>query len=536
MQQAQTNLHKCRYADLGSNVLPDNTKMCLVNLDSGARNNLNFFYAWGDLSTAPCALVPSSSAMCGSVGGQGNVVVGVDVARSVFARRRLLSDGTPLPPGANASLGTNFHHRHPPRPLTLTEVRARKIRALQEEAAAYEGWEHVAEPCRSLLGALKASPDAMPMGVLDLQTAQDCLFWRNTARDTMVALNITTLGDHNDHLLMSVTDFVSVASQKGMLRSLVRWDILTHVVKQLPIYAKLAVLWENAMLSAVAVHVEKLFMLHNYTAIAAKAAGLLTKEEREFLHYIDKHQNTTELLLPFMMQSMHGNAPIAALEKKGPPAARRAENSRQSAEEPVPPPPPSQQQQRRYTRGRRKLLQNGEGLDDPIAAFSTLTASMQSFANVPLEDTIAETWLQGPGWPPRFTYWEREDPCVLGQSLVDSAVDAVIVLKEYYTGPVFNKRVAKPPWDLQHNLPKLYNGTPAVDETQQTYTIERQRLQRRVEAENSNDPAVQYFEFFGNGILKNIFGITPESIRNFFTTGKGIPRDCLLYTSPSPRD
>ena len=291
---------------------------------------------------------------------------------------------------------------------------------------------------------------------------------------------------------MSLTDFVSVASHKGVLRNLLRWDLVKFAFKRLPIYEKLQVLVESTALSVGAVAVERMYRMHNYSALANLTRSALSREQRDFVHFVEEHENVTRLLLPFMVQPVNGFAPTPIVAAAAPgETAEKGEAGQQQQQQP--PPEPELNFVRRRRRGQpapnaRKLLQDLPE-DDPISAYSTLTASIESFSNIPLEDTIAETWLEGPGWPPRFTYWEQEDPCVLGRGLVDAAVDSVVVLREYYTGPAYKDRVDKPPWDLKHNFPKVYNGTPPVNETQRGYNVERQRLERRINSENSEPVA-----------------------------------------------
>eukprot|EP00282_Hemiselmis_andersenii_P025839 CAMPEP_0172002764 /NCGR_PEP_ID=MMETSP1041-20130122/3581_1 /TAXON_ID=464988 /ORGANISM="Hemiselmis andersenii, Strain CCMP439" /LENGTH=121 /DNA_ID=CAMNT_0012656501 /DNA_START=256 /DNA_END=621 /DNA_ORIENTATION=- len=100
-------------------------------------------------------------------------------------------------------------------------------------------------------------------------------------------------------------------------------------------------------------------------------------------------------------------------------------------------------------------------------------------------------------------------------------MDTVGVLKEYYTKD-YAACFTTPQWDLRSNLPRFYNGHPPVESTRRTFKIDSRR-----DEVPPDDIITYFFDWIAENILDRLLGITPESIRHFFSTGKDIPRDQL---------
>lgn len=498
--QQQTPLMSCNNVGLS---MPDPSQMCAVNLDLGTRNFMATVYQWELLATAPCATVSPSTAYCYTVPGYGKLVVGHTLAggfqlsgrRLLEAPRRFLWPlvGNTTPPAAAAAPGDTL----------LSSIKS------------FESWTSVGEPCRSLVAQHLRDPALG--GVSDRRALEGCVHWRRVGRDAIGIFNLTLVGDEGDSFLLSMEDFARVVSAKGVLRSLLRWDLVGYLVRAFPSFAAAEDIVRAVLHHVGALRLERLVNIHNVSRFEDLAKhNNLTEEERAFVSNLQYQYNLTQAWLPFMMMASATvvGPPNASATAVGPPNASAKNTTTTATASPM--------GGRRRGRGRRKLL--AQPADDPITVYSALTATIQGFSDIPLDDTLAETWLEGPfGWPPRFTYFAQNDSCVALTSLRDAMVDTVGVLKKYYVDD-FALRFQQPSWSIQKSLPKFYDGTPASNETS-SFRLERER--RQAAGGSGTDWVVLFYEFVGETLLEDGLGITPESIANFFTTGKGVSRDQL---------
>lgn len=540
----------------------DNTRLCAVKLDVGARSSQERYYAWEELATAPCALVGSSTSRCAQVPGKGNYVVGMEVnsgnlrsardvalgaidfveglgsAANTFAarvggggRRRLLMHG-------NGTISDNG--------MDEGARMATRVRILQQMVATFEQWEHVAEPCRSLAVMLKGG--VATLGPVDVQRAESCLFWRNTARAAAGALNMTYLNDENDHVFMSVEDFVHVAAKRGVLRSLLRMDLVHFVVQRLPLYRKLQELYRNVLLSAVGMHVDRLLRIYNYTSILAKVAENgtmgLTIAERDVLAFVEGHNNVTQLLLPFMDASVgRGVAdPVVAtggsdvekttggMYKPDPVVVLGKSNAGQGAAAGGGADAGENTARQKAAAGSKRQGRNLLQVDDPVTTFSTLTSTVSGYSDIPLSDTLAATWLAGPSWPPNVDVWNGDNSCAIGRGLVDVGIDSVLVLDKFYRVNYLEQRLAAPNWDIRANLPAMSTGGNTSAPGNASFGVERERLARRAANADTGDVVVWYFEFFTKNVLEGAFGITPEGVAGFFSMDRSPATGESSYT------
>lgn len=155
--------------------------ICAVNLDPHVSNQVLKSMDWGSLAVAPCAIVPAGKTYCYEVGKYGPLAVGLGVSdTALFGRRRLLLDSNvdPVLQLEDYLLSNSTHED--------------MHTALADGIASFEHWNSTAAPCSSLVAAHMREQDTR-MGVMDLITLKQCLYWRTVANRTIHAHNLTIL-------------------------------------------------------------------------------------------------------------------------------------------------------------------------------------------------------------------------------------------------------------------------------------------------------------------------------------------------------
>lgn len=180
------------------------------------------------------------------------------------------------------------------------------------------------------------------------------------------------------------------------------------------------------------------------------------------------------------------------------------------------------------TAAARSILQSStaDGRDD-ISRYSTMTSIRGNAEEALLSDRIADRWLEGPfSWPPNIDYWDGKSPCAIYETTKENLMVSTQVLTKYYTTDAASRnRAAKAsPWNLISNLPRFYNGTPAVDETK-VFTESTPALMKSPSSSSSSDFVAVYYNFFIKYVLGTLTGITPARIQAFFTSGRGLNPD-----------
>jgi len=255
-------------------------------------------------------------------------------------------------------------------------------------------------------------------------------------------------------------------------------------------------------------------------AVDCKCTGMSVSDLNSLYHGCIEWRSTgrsVQYLLPFM-QNMDSQTigAFAGMPREGEPQHaephRRDFDSGEAVRGLVPPverpegaPPVGKKSQRR-------LLQAGEGPieRDPISDYSALTASIPGFADIPISNTVADSWLEGP-----------ENLCTAGEIMLEVATDTGRVLSSYYHDE-FPKRNSNPiSWSLSANRIRFYNGTPSVNET------ENFPVPDRLPRISGGDWVRAFFQFFVDNVLTGILGIRPRDIQAFFVSGKGVSRDEL---------
>jgi len=114
-------VQSCAPAQLFSTVFLHSDSMCALSTDANMVRDVNAFFTWGSLATAPCAIVNPNNAQCYKTDRMGHIVVGHGVIDTRFLGRRLLFD---------ADESTD-----------------------DSEILSFASWNHTAEPCRMLANA-----------------------------------------------------------------------------------------------------------------------------------------------------------------------------------------------------------------------------------------------------------------------------------------------------------------------------------------------------------------------------------------------
>ena len=249
-------------------------------------------------------------------------------------------------------------------------------------------------------------------------------------------------------------------------------------------------------------------------------------KERELAQYIADRFRSMQHLIPFI----GGDAAFRAAVQEVVEAVERDEadviNNHESSSSPS-----------------RHLLQNeeeeeggGEGEEqneqaEAVRALTSLSGGVGGYTNILLDNTVADTFLEGPFfWPPRFTYWENdrngEQPvCAAGAATLEILSESVHVMTTFYNED-YRSKFRSPPWDLKTNLPKFYNGTPVpppsstagnIVAANATFRISSDRIAQRGGG-GGGDWAATFFNFYAVNILEELLGITPAGLQAFFTT------------------
>lgn len=452
------------------------------------------------MATTPCALISPGDSFCYNVGGYGFLVVGHSLAGGLefgIARggtRRLLES-------------TNST------PHDWWYLNNQKM---VMEINRFDKWSHVAPPCSELV---KAFLDRERMGVLDTKKLHSCVHWRKVGNETIHKFNLTKFLVQEDsyedttedsHFLMSVQDFSSVITKRG--RFLQVFEFLprlgAHVISKTEFFAPIMTIIETA--------------LQNWGMVVSD----LETKIPEFVNYstVQKDIVSSDIPMKYLSSFMQSEISLERsilLEKEKEFILKHTETGTETR---------TGTEAKTKTSGPKRSLmqaqsqQEGESTDDGISRFSILTASTSGFSNIALEDAVAASWLEGPFfWPPRFSYWEGDDKCVMYTTAKDIAISNALVLNKFYTTD-YVKNFQKPPWDIKHNLPKFYNGTPPVNETMGQYRIDSTKIARN---NDGGDWVANFYTFFGETVLEGVFGITPSKVQSIFVSGKGLPRDTM---------
>jgi hypothetical protein len=170
----------------------------------------------------------------------------------------------------------------------------------------------------------------------------------------------------------------------------------------------------------------------------------------------------------------------------------------------------------------RTLLQ----VDESISKYSSLVAGTNGFSNIPLGNSMADNWLEGPfGWPPKLDekYWAADQKCTAAQITLDVLGESGLVLRTFFKDYTRSELS----WNMVDNLPTTYNGTLPVGTNYTTYNSSFILIPSNVSYAPSGDWPAVFFELLSKNLVEDYLGITTERIRLFFTAMPGIPRDIL---------
>jgi hypothetical protein len=154
-------LSKCLPTAQFMTIFLDPSAMCAVSTDANSNRGMNAYFNWGDLATAPCALLNSHNAQCYRTDKMGYIVVGHGVHSTTLLGRRLL--------GVSGGDDTGDWQ-------------------LASEILEFDSWNHTAEPCRMLANAYTQGAH---LSITEEANLESCVKNRQFGNLTINTLNIT---------------------------------------------------------------------------------------------------------------------------------------------------------------------------------------------------------------------------------------------------------------------------------------------------------------------------------------------------------
>lgn len=191
-------LQTCQVSELLQTIFTDPTALCGMSVSAASTRTVSPYIPWSAMSVVPCALVQKANTQCYRTDTQGYVVVGHGSIDTTLLGRRLLS----------------------------YEQETHQVWALESEIAHFDSWNHTAEPCRMLANSYVHGGH---LAITEEASLIACVQNRQFGNFTINALNLTRL-EGQDHFIMSFFDFVTVVSQRGVLRQLLNTTGLFHFV------------------------------------------------------------------------------------------------------------------------------------------------------------------------------------------------------------------------------------------------------------------------------------------------------------------
>jgi hypothetical protein len=510
--QQGIRLQTCLATELLTTIMTDGTALCGVTTAAHSSRSMQPFIPWHSLAAAPCAITNKANAQCFRTDTMGYLVVGHGTVQG----RRLLEESGDEEPWE-----------------------------LDLEILDFPLWNHTADPCRMLA---KAHFSGEHLSISEEAALESCVKTRQFGNFTINALNLTSLAAH-DNFLLSFTDFFTAASQRGVLRQLLKTEGLLHfVITQNSVTKAWLDTFTSFSIAVALLYDRNWSQLGGGNATTATNAtnATLYSDPEWYKGVVSSQLGAMYLLAPvssmatmstMYTMSEHFLQPAmttTASERTTtayvpPPPQQNVPPPRQNVPPPqqnVPPPrqnvPPPQQnvsppQQNVPVSSSRRLLDTS---DDAIFRYSTLTAATDGFSNIPLGSAMADSWLEGPfGWPPRMDKddWDGSEECTAAQVALGIFGDAGLVMNSFFAPEQPSKQELT--WGLVENLPS-------------TYTIPTNHTNASVSAKDSSgdasgDWASVFFLFIAESVVENYLGIGPTSIKTFFTSAPEIPRDIL---------
>ena len=467
------------------------------------------------------------------------------------------------------------------------ESSASRHEKLVESIRSFDSWNKTAEPCRELVAVFLDTSSSHPMSVLDMQTLEQCVGWREVGRSIMAELNMSRMVPANasstdccSHMFMSVQDLVSVvASNKGVglllaeklvfvADKLVRNTVLFRHAMSLWDTAKqhisimyLEALWQRVAESGRgrgggggennATNTSNVFGLYDGNSSEVRALKRFMREHRmqvamfhafanapaafekgmaSAVYYEDEHENSNRRRSDKvnetrdMKNATTNNHTTSAFNNRFPSAAAHSGRRLMMATEPSP-----------------SLSRS------PVDVYSSIVASTSGFSmtsvasartgqqsNIPL---VTSSWLEGPlGWPPKYsTVYLSNDTCPAGDSALETALEVFRVVRLYYESD-FAAKVSQPPWDLSKNLPRAYvpaSSSSGEDEDGQVSAAESTRpgsaweLLSTAASDQGSWAPLMYGSMLG--AVHDYAPWAEESATGFFTVRRGssVPSDAV---------
>lgn len=447
--------------------MPDPSALCAVSTDSTSAKSINSLYMWKKLATVPCALISSGNSYCYRTDEMNYIVVG----------HRVLTSGRRL--------------------LSIEDQES--AWDIDDEMEDFISWNTTAEPCKMLANS-RIHGDHL--SVTEEALLKTCVLQRQLGRLVIDMFNLTEFKE-NDNFLMSITDFTQAISRRGALGQILKTPGLVQFILLHHSLVKPWISLINSIAQSVAVKymdatIWKIPELLAKVENASTQNGNLTfVEVQEFaMHLLDPISSGNTISIP--IQSIVEEIEIiSSTTELGEPVV-------QNASQPT-------------IHGRR-LFQ----LDEAVVKYSSLVAARNGFSNVPIGNTMADNWLEGPfSWPPVLTIGGQDDlfHCGVVDTSLQIMVQAGGVMGTYFSHMYVTDNVLS--WRLVENIPKTYDGIMPMTNTSEQVGIAPKN------ASGSGNWAEIFAIFLMENIMGQVFGITVDSIQLFFTTTPAIPRDVL---------
>jgi hypothetical protein len=479
--QQGLRLQQCQQSEVFLSLITDATALCAVTTSKNSMRTVNPFLTWRSLATAPCAIINKANTQCYRTDVMGYVVVGHGTVDTRFLGRRLLQEED------TADWD------------------------LDMEILDFDSWNHTAQPCRMLAETYIRN---ISLSVTEEAHLDSCVRARQLGSHTINTLNLTHLQDY-DHFLMSFTDFVSVASRRGVLRQLLSTNGLTRfVVTQSSFFKPWLSACRRLIEAGVVMFVDRPeYSQRNITNNWSPNRTNFT-DQGWYAELVSAQTMATHLIDPFATRDMD----IQLLEEKIHLPDKKIISSiifdlATKITQEMEPTEPS--------KSNRRLLQ-----DDAVFRFSALTAATKGWSNIPLANSMADNWLEGPfGWPPKIDdqYWSDSESCTAAQITLGVLSDSGAVLNSFFRG--YKNSTDQLTWGVMENIPTTYTGTMPQGIVFNTTLPALAPAQPRVV--NGSDWPSTFFVFMGETVLQNYFGWSTDAIVDFFTTKPDIPRDVL---------
>jgi hypothetical protein len=500
--QSQVTMQKC--SDVGTRGFPDAAGLCAISTDTHATSKTNVISSWPNLAVIPCALMGVSSSVCSRTPGMGDIVV---MSRSSNNRR------------------------------LLSEDQGNPVWTLQDEFEKFTDWNHTADPCKMLANAYASGSH---ISITEEAQLEWCVRQRIFGNSTILQLNLTSMVS-SDHFLLSLQDFVSCATHKGVLQQLMKTPGLVKYFMTHNTWIVLCSDLFRSFAQTVGIEMEK----HTWPTLNTSHNTSSTRDNSsEFVGFVDAQIESMRMIDPTSLTSfvtreekqiatdfkdtIHTLATKQNIDEF---IEYTAEEIQQSffieyAAEEIQPSffIESTTDENVGPTNSRRLLE----IPNAVSRYSTLTAETDGFSNIAVGSTLADNWLEGPYSSPSSPSSPKAGSlfalksarsCSAVEISLDVTGETLLVMSKFFDD--YKSRAKVRSWSLLENAPTFYNGSIPSDDF-----VEEFPASKKV-SEVPNDWAASFFKFVGENVAEKYLKISKSSIMLFLSDRKGIPRDLL---------